>query len=71
MNIDTQAVDSLAVLAFFDTVELQHLKTDLPKYIAAGEDIDSSHDVRTIWKNHKRTLPHGPLLQLGLSQLYK
>ena len=58
MNIDTQAVDSLAVFPFFDSVEPQHLKTELPNYIAACEDVDSSHDVCTFWKNHKRTLPH-------------
>ena len=58
MNINTQAVESLAVFPFFDAVELQHLKTELPNYIAACEDVDSSHDVCTFWKNRKQTLPH-------------
>lgn len=57
-NTDTQAVDSLAVFPFFDTVELQHLKTELPNYIAACEDVDASHDICTFWKNHESTLPY-------------
>lgn len=58
MNIDTHAVDSLAVFPFFDTVELQCLKTELPNYIAACEDVGTSHDVCTFWKNHENILPH-------------
>ena len=58
MNIDAQAVDTLAIFPFFDSLELQHLKTELPSYIAACEDIDRSLDVLKFWKNHASSLPH-------------
>ena len=44
-NIDAQAVDSLSVFPFFDNLELEQLKTELPNYIAACEDVDTSHDI--------------------------
>ena len=58
MNIDAQTVDSLSVFPFLDNRELQQLKTELPNYIAACEDVDPSHDVLMFWKNHVRSLPH-------------
>jgi hypothetical protein len=58
MNIDTQAVDGLSVFPLFDSLELQHLKTELPNYIAACEDIDPSHEILTFWKNNASSLPH-------------
>ena len=45
MNINAQAADSLSVFPFFDNLELQELKTELPNYIAACEDVDPSHDI--------------------------
>ena len=59
MRIDAQALDSLSVFPFFDTVEIAQLKTELPNYIAACEDIDSLHNIiLTFWKNHASSLPH-------------
>lgn len=58
MNINAQAVDSLSVFPFFDNLELQELKTELPHYIASCEDVDPSHDILMFWKNHGRSLPH-------------
>ena len=58
MNIDKQAVDSIAFFPLFDTVELQHFKTELPNHIAACEDVDASHGVCTLWKNDESMLPH-------------
>ena len=58
MNINAQAVDSLSVFPFFDNLELEQLKSELPNYIAACEDVDPSHDILTFWKNRARSLPH-------------
>ena len=58
MNVNTQSVDSLAVFPFFDPLQLQHLKAELPNYIAACEDIDPSQDTLTFWRNHKSSLPN-------------
>ena len=58
MNINAQAVDSLSVFPFFYNLELEQLKTELPNYIAACEDVDPSHDILTFWKNRARSLPH-------------
>ena len=43
---------------FLDNLELQQLKTELPNYIAACEDVDPSHDVLTFWKNHVWDIAH-------------
>ena len=37
INIDAQAVESLRVFPFFDNLELEQVKTELPNYI---EDVD-------------------------------
>ena len=58
MRIDAQVLDSLSVFPFFDTVEIAQLKTELPNYIAACEDIDPLHNILTFWKNHASSLPH-------------
>ena len=57
-NIDTQTVGSLAMFPLCDSLELQHLKTELPHYIAACEDVYPSHDILTFWKNHASSLHH-------------
>ena len=40
-----------------DTRMIQQLKTELPKYIVAREDVDLSHEVCAFWKNHVHSLP--------------
>ena len=52
MRIDAQALDSLSVFPFFDTLEIAQLKSELPNYIAACEDIDPLH------KLSGRIMPH-------------
>ena len=58
MSINVQALDSLSVFPFLDTVEIAQLKTELPNYVAACEDVDSLHDILTFWRNHATSLSH-------------
>ena len=56
MKPSTSEVDTLAAFPFlFDG--LNALKTELPAYLAAVEDISPDYNPSEFWKRHKETLP--------------
>ena len=53
---DCSAVDSLSAFPFLDGVTLGNLKTELPQYIAAAEDVNLSYSPLEFWKVHEPSL---------------
>ena len=58
MQVNLSNIDELTVFLFVDASEVQQLKTELPHYIATCQEVDTSYNVRTFWKNHVVDLPH-------------
>ena len=56
MQPDCTAVDALSAFPFFDQSKLQDLKTELPHYLAAVEDISPTYDPMEFWKTHELSL---------------
>ena len=57
MQPDCAAVDSLSVFPFLDHNTLGGLKTELPHYMAAVEDISPTYSPLEVWKRHALSLP--------------
>ncbi len=57
MQPDCAAVDSLSSLPFLDANTLGNLKSELPQYIAAVEDLNPSYNALDFWKSHTSSLP--------------
>ena len=57
MQPDCAAVDSLSVFPFLDHNTLGDLKTELPHYMAAVEDISPTYSPLEVWKRHALSLP--------------
>ena len=53
---DCSAVDCLSAFPFLDGATLGNLKTELPKYIAAAEDVNLSYSPLEFWKVHEPSL---------------
>ena len=53
---DCSAVDCLSAFPFLDGATLGNLKTELPQYIAAAEDVNLSYSPLEFWKVHEPSL---------------
>ena len=53
---DCSAVDCLSAFPFLDGATLGNLKTELPQYIAAAEDVNWSYSPLEFWKVHEPSL---------------
>ena len=59
MKVDTSTVDELSALPSLNNpTVLANLKSELPAYVAAVEDIDKDIDVLQWWRKHEKDLPH-------------
>lgn len=54
---DCAAVDSLSLFLFLDHNRLGNLKSELPQYMAAVEDISQTYSPLEFWKTHAHSLP--------------
>ena len=63
MQPDCAAVDSLSVFPFLDYNTLGDLKTELPHYMAAVEDISPTYSPLEVWKRHALSTLLGPWQQ--------
>ncbi len=50
-------MDSFAAFPFLNTEAINGLKSELPEYLAAAEDVSDEVDVLMWWKSHEGTLP--------------
>ena len=50
-------IDCLSIFQF-RTGEIEHLKEELPVFVAKATDVDSSVDILEWWKNASPELPH-------------
>ena len=58
MKSSASDLDSLSKFPFVSTSTIDGLKSDLPKYLAASEDVSSQTDVLEWWKLHEAQLPN-------------
>ena len=57
MKPDSSVIDSLVSFPFLSS-SIPALKEEFPQYVAAVEDIDSTHDPLLFWKDHEQRLPN-------------
>ena len=57
MRPGLEAVDALVAFPSL-SADLAALKEKFPLYTAAAEDVDPSHDLLLLWKQHESTLPY-------------
>ena len=57
MQPDSAAVDSLSAFPFLDPNILGNLKSELPQYMAAVEDVSPTYSPLEFWKTHALSLP--------------
>ena len=57
MKPDCAAVDSLSAFPFLENTTLVSLKSELPQYMSAAEDVDPTYSPLEFWKNHELSLP--------------
>ena len=59
MKVDTSTVDELSALPSLNNpTVLANIKSDLPAYVSAVEDIDKDIDVLQWWRKQEKDLPH-------------
>ena len=51
-------INDLQVFPFFDSEIIENLKSELPAYLAAAEDVSGTIDTICWWKSHAGELPH-------------
>lgn len=54
---NTSDIDSIKAFPFVDSEAISELKSELPAYLAAAEDVSHDFDALQWWKNHADTLP--------------
>ena len=54
----TTDIDTLTEFPFVDSVKVECLKTEMPRYLSIAEDVSRDYDVVRWWKTHKTDLPN-------------
>ena len=54
----TSDIDTLLQFPFVDSAMTECLKTELPRYLSAAEDLSPDYDVIQWWKTHESDLPN-------------